>query len=146
MRDDEAEDFANFLKPMLDIYPLKRASAQQMLRHKWLRKPKNMDYKRDPEEYKEYMALKQAKKEEEGIEVECEPYIDSDDHEGDDEFEYISNESSSEEEYGSHDNYGYQHLLNKSYDTGNYTGYNGGIKVTELDQGPNWQFKHKLNA
>lgn len=33
----EAENFADFLLPMLELDPKKRATAQQMLRHPWLR-------------------------------------------------------------------------------------------------------------
>jgi len=57
--------------------------------------------------------------------------MDADD---DCEIEYDEEENdNSDEEFGPHDNYGYQKFLNKSYDNGVYTGYADGIKIGELD-------------
>ena len=40
----EAQALAEFLLPMLEFYPERRASAREMLRHPWLTMPPNYDY------------------------------------------------------------------------------------------------------
>ena len=42
---DEAKALSDFLMPMLEYYPYKRATARELLRHPWLSMPANFDYK-----------------------------------------------------------------------------------------------------
>lgn len=49
---DEAHAFADFLLPMLEWDPEKRASAQTMLKHPWLNMASNYDTRLTPEEHK----------------------------------------------------------------------------------------------
>ena len=43
-KEDEAKALNDFLLPMLEYYPSKRATAKQMLGHPWLSMPPNFDY------------------------------------------------------------------------------------------------------
>mgnify|MGYP002624700539 CR=1 FL=1 len=43
-KEDEAKALNDFLLPMLEYYPSKRATARQMLRHPWLNMPQSFDY------------------------------------------------------------------------------------------------------
>ena len=43
-KEDEAKALNDFLLPMLEYYPSKRATAKQMLGHPWLNMPSNFDY------------------------------------------------------------------------------------------------------
>ena len=128
---------------MLEYFPLKRVSAQNSLRKKWLKMPARLDFKMNEEEYAEFMTRRQPNK---GQQIESNDntiYVDSEDMDGDDEEENLDTEDeSTEEEWEGHDNYGYKRYLNKSYDNGVYAGYADGIQIGELDQEPNWQFKN----
>ena len=44
-KEKEAKAFSDFLMPMLEYYPDKRASARDLLRHPWLNMPADFDYK-----------------------------------------------------------------------------------------------------
>jgi serine/threonine protein kinase len=44
-KENEAQALSDFMMPMLEYYPEKRASARQMLNHPWLKMPANFDYK-----------------------------------------------------------------------------------------------------
>ena len=44
-KENEAEALSDFMMPMLEYYPEKRASARQMLNHPWLKMPANFDFK-----------------------------------------------------------------------------------------------------
>ena len=44
-KEKEAQAFSDFLMPMLEYYPNKRASARDLLRHPWLNMPADFDYK-----------------------------------------------------------------------------------------------------
>ena len=130
---------------MLEYYPLKRASAQKMLSHRWLKMKPNYDYKMSETEYAEFMARKQqaqAESPDSGHEM----YPETEDNEGDDESDFDSGSDRDLDEdiwYNEpHDYYGYKHLLNRSYDNGVYVGYADGIITGELDQEANWQFKN----
>ena len=50
----EAEQFADFILPMIQWYPKDRASAQKMLDHPWLKMPDDYNTKMDDLEYKKY--------------------------------------------------------------------------------------------
>ena len=64
MKEDEADALADFIKPMLEYYPEKRISAQELLKHPWLNMPANFDYLMSDREYEKMMMIKKnAKKE-----------------------------------------------------------------------------------
>lgn len=54
----EAQGIADFLLPMLEWDPQKRATAQQMLSHPWLDMPANYDTLMKEKEYKHMSVLK----------------------------------------------------------------------------------------
>ncbi len=55
MREKEAESLADFLLPMLEWYPEKRATAQEMLKHPWLNMKSNYDTAMDEAEFQKMM-------------------------------------------------------------------------------------------
>jgi serine/threonine-protein kinase SRPK3 len=54
-RPTESEALADFLIGMLTWYPDRRATAQEMLDHPWLKMPRNDNYKLSDEEYEKLM-------------------------------------------------------------------------------------------
>jgi len=64
MKEHEAEALNDFMMPMLEYYPEKRISAQELLKHPWLNMPANFDYLMSEREYEKMMMIKKnAKKE-----------------------------------------------------------------------------------
>src|SRR5207244_2541699 len=61
IKEDEAVAFADFLTPMLEWYPEKRVTAQEILSHPWLNMNPNYDYKYTDREYEVMMLKKQLK-------------------------------------------------------------------------------------
>lgn len=59
----EAETLADFLQSMLTWYPDKRATAQEMLEHPWLKMPRNDRFRLDDEEYEKMMEVIKQKEE-----------------------------------------------------------------------------------
>ena len=55
---------AEFLQPMLEWYPEKRISAQELLKSEWLNMPANFDYYMSEKEYQRMMIVKQNTKKE----------------------------------------------------------------------------------
>lgn len=51
----EAESLADFLLPMLEWYPEKRATAKEMLEHPWLNMGSNYDYLLSERDYQVMM-------------------------------------------------------------------------------------------
>ena len=43
-KEKEAQALTDFIMPMLEYFPEKRATARQMLKHPWLKMPPNFDY------------------------------------------------------------------------------------------------------
>lgn len=66
-REEESKGLADFLLAMLTWYPEKRATAQEMLEHPWLKMPRNDDYKMGDDEYEKMMTKIKIR---EGIEKE----------------------------------------------------------------------------
>jgi serine/threonine protein kinase len=62
LKEAEAHALNDFLLPMLNYYPEKRASAQQMLNHYWLSMPANPDYHMSEREYERMLMIKKAQK------------------------------------------------------------------------------------
>lgn len=63
----EAEALADFLQEMLIWYPEKRATAQEMLEHPWLKMPRNDNFKMEAQEYEKMM--EEIKKREEADKI-----------------------------------------------------------------------------
>jgi serine/threonine-protein kinase SRPK3 len=61
IKEEEADALSDFLVPMLEWYPEKRATAQQMLKHPWLNKEANYEYKYTDREYEVMMLKKELK-------------------------------------------------------------------------------------
>ena len=51
VKEDEADALSDFLLPMLEWYPDRRAAAQDMLSHPWLTMPANYEYKMSDKDY-----------------------------------------------------------------------------------------------
>jgi len=66
IREDEAQAFADFLQPMLEWHHDKRATAQEMLEHPWLKMDTNYDYKYTEKEFQ----ILQLKKDMKGTDIE----------------------------------------------------------------------------
>lgn len=60
----EAQSLTDFLLPMLEWDPQKRATAQQMLSHPWLRMPSEYDTKMKEKEYRHMSLMKKLNEEE----------------------------------------------------------------------------------
>jgi len=63
IKEHEAEALTDFIMPMLEYYPEKRISAQELLKHPWLNMPADFDYLMTDREYEKMMMIKKAKKE-----------------------------------------------------------------------------------
>jgi serine/threonine protein kinase len=64
MKEQEAQMLSDFIMPMLEYYPEKRVSAQELLKHHWLNMPADFDYLMSDREYEKMMMIKKnAKKE-----------------------------------------------------------------------------------
>ena len=64
MKEIEAQMLSDFIMPMLEYYPEKRVSAQELLKHPWLNMPAEFDYIMSDREYEKMMMIKKnAKKE-----------------------------------------------------------------------------------
>lgn len=63
MKEKEALALTDFLMPMLEYYPERRATAQSMLSHPWFNMPANYDYLMSDREYERMIMIKKNKKE-----------------------------------------------------------------------------------
>ena len=61
-KEKEAEALADFMKPMLEYYPQKRASARELLRHPWLTMPADFDFKISEIEIEKMKMIKNNRK------------------------------------------------------------------------------------
>ena len=77
IKENEAEALADFIMPMLEYYPEKRISAQELLKHPWLNMPADFDYLMSDREYEKMMMIKKnAKKERSNVYPEDTPTHD----------------------------------------------------------------------
>ena len=67
-KEKEAQALADFMMPMLEYYPDKRASARELLRHPWLKMPADFDYKISEIEIEKKKMIENNKKKEENEE------------------------------------------------------------------------------
>jgi serine/threonine protein kinase len=64
IKESEALALTDFLMPMLNYYPERRATAHDMLSHPWLTMTPNFDYMMSEREYERMIIIKKNKKEE----------------------------------------------------------------------------------
>ena len=136
--ESEAEALADFLAPMLKIYPEERATPGDMLNHYWLDMDTEDFFATDedkaeaPMRYdKKYVDSTVFNKvvNEEEFDADCS--FDDEDSDG------------SEEEYGNY--YDKQcRVFDRSFKQV-YVGYSEGIDLNALDNTANWQFDRKRN-
>lgn len=58
IKENEAFQFADFIMPMLEYYPEKRISAQELLKHPWLSMPANFDYYMSEKDHQKLKMIK----------------------------------------------------------------------------------------
>jgi serine/threonine protein kinase len=79
VKESEAEGLNDFLMPMLQYFPEKRASAQDMLSHPWLTMEPNFEFKMSDRDYERMMMIKKnTKKEKPADDVVVADIIESD--------------------------------------------------------------------
>jgi len=119
---------------MLNYYPHKRISAQNALRHSWLNRESNPNFKLTEAEIKKKM---QTQGRHQNMDYSSQGEVETAQFESDKE---DNNSQVSDFSDEPHDNYGYDDILNTSFGKTGYVPYGGGINVDDLDQDPNWQF------
>ena len=67
-KEKEAQALTDFMMPMLEYYPERRASARELLRHPWLKMPADFDYKISEIEIEKKKMIENNKKKEENEE------------------------------------------------------------------------------
>jgi hypothetical protein len=93
LKEAEAVGLSDFLSPMLEYYPERRATAQQMLNHYWLNMPANFDCLMSEREYERNLMMKRNQKKEnaeedtEGDVIESDSELNVADDEDNDEYE-----------------------------------------------------------
>jgi len=141
----EAKEFAKFLKPMLNIFPEKRATAADALQARWLNGKTSTHLCTDDQEVEEnirtFMESKSAHLYFRNLKD-----FNSDQYDGDAEGDMGSHNTDSED-----DHLGWQNKRPNANQyrernfTNTYVGYDEGIDVDALDSTANWQFgKNKV--
>ena len=69
-KEKEAKALSDFIMPMLEYYPNKRATARELLRHPWLNMPADFDFKISDIEIEKKKMIEDNKKKNEDIEKE----------------------------------------------------------------------------
>jgi len=67
MKEEEADALNDFIMPMLEYYPEKRISAEELLKHPWLNMPTNFEYLMSDREYEKMMMIKKNAKKEKNL-------------------------------------------------------------------------------
>ena len=133
----EAAALADFLIPMLDIYPQRRASAEEMLKHPWLDRDTTQLFATE-EEIFAHPELYDRRFADQSVfsRVVNEQEFDADesgDEEEDADVEYY------EDEYGKQTK-----VFDRSFKQ-HYVGYADGIDLNKLDDTTNWKFDDNIN-
>lgn len=68
IKEEEAKALNDFLMPMLNYHPERRATAQDMLKHPWLNMPDNFEYRMTEREYERMIMIKKSYKKEKALE------------------------------------------------------------------------------
>ena len=98
IKENEAIALSDFLLPMLEYFPERRATAQKMLSHYWLNMPANFEYHMSEREYERLNMIKKNQKKEKlennpGDTVESENDLNMADDEDNDDYSSQSDES-----------------------------------------------------
>lgn len=141
MKEDEADALKDFMLPMLELFPEKRATAQECLQSYWLKMAAQTEWKMSPQQVASYLEKRKPKQEEFAQLVSNEANEAYQIWAGNEDNEEVSDEAdSSFDEIEAGEGYGFP-VLDRSFRTV-YTGYAHGIKIGELDQTGNWQFSY----
>ena len=134
IKEEEALALADFLMPMLQYYPEKRVTAQEMLNHKWLSMPENFEYRLNERDFERMVMIKKnTKKEKTSENIPVEDIIDSDievnlaDDEDNDEF-------ISEEEDNSDDSMADPDVINIQNFNNSFAAYGQHVDLAALDR------------
>lgn len=142
MKEQEADGLNDFLMPMLQYYPEKRVSAQELLNHPWLNMPANFDYLMSDREYEKMMMVKKNAKKEKNTVVTNDDIVKTDLVESDieinmaddeDNEENITDEESDESNLDNPDQINIQNFNNS------FAAYGQHVNLAALDR-PNPQF------
>jgi serine/threonine-protein kinase SRPK3 len=93
LKEIEAKGLADFLLPMLEYYPERRATAREMLNHYWLNMPANFEYYMNDREYERMLMVKRNQKKEKNEDeterdvIESDSELNAADDEDNDEYE-----------------------------------------------------------
>jgi serine/threonine protein kinase len=142
LKEEEAEAFKDFMLPMLELFPEKRATAQRCLHSHWLKMPAQKNCLMSPEQVAEYLSVKKASQEE-FAQLVTSTAPDSQCFWAGSEDNFSEEASEADSSLEEADNpYGFP-ALDRSFRKV-YTGYAHGIKVGDLDQTGNWQFEYSF--
>jgi serine/threonine-protein kinase SRPK3 len=132
LKEAEAKGLADFLMPMLDYHPERRATAQQMLSHYWLNMPANFEYLMSEREYERMIMIKKnQKKVKHEDSSTCDvKESDSDLNQADDEDneDYFSEDEESEECYEEAD------IINIQNFNNSFAAYGQHVNLAALDR------------
>jgi len=142
IKESEAAALADFLEPMLRVFPHERASAEQMLSHPWLEMDTE-DFFATEEDITEAPNAydKRHVNQEKFVKVVNDELFDADNSFGD----KVDEDEESDDEYPTmYDRE--TKVFDRSFKQV-YVGYADGIDLNALDSTSNWQFarKHKVN-
>ena len=142
MKETEAMGLTEFLMPMLNYYPERRATAQSMLANPWLNMPSNFDYLMTDREYERMIMIKKNKKEKAPVEETASTDIVESDNEinqadDEDNEDYMSDEMDETE-----DSCGDADVINIQNFNNSFAAYGQHVNLAALDRA-NPQF-HKL--
>jgi hypothetical protein len=140
LKEEEADAFKDFMLPMLELFPERRASAQQCLYSYWLKMAPQAEWKMSPEQVANYLETRKPKQEEFSHLVSNEANEAQTIWAGCEDNDELTDETDSSFEDDRDNEYGFP-ILDRSFRTV-YTGYAHGIKIGELDQTANWQFSY----
>eukprot|EP01017_Pseudomicrothorax_dubius_P036158 TRINITY_DN5153_c0_g1_i4.p1 TRINITY_DN5153_c0_g1~~TRINITY_DN5153_c0_g1_i4.p1 ORF type:complete len:729 (+),score=180.41 TRINITY_DN5153_c0_g1_i4:145-2331(+) len=141
----EADGFASFLRPMLELYPERRITARNALKSAWLRMPANLDPKMSDRELAMYKLQKRMITDEQVFTDHREIGWESEEEDADCE-DNVSRAAEEERDDRSRDllTDRTRAVLDRSFYHGGYVGFGEGIYIGELDAGSNFQFSNLI--
>jgi serine/threonine protein kinase len=142
IKESEAQGLTDFLMPMLDYFPERRATAQEMLSNPWLNMPSNFDFQMTEREYERMIMIKKNKKEKSSSEeVTPADIIESDNelNQADDE---DNEDYNSEEHEESEDSCEGADVINIQNFNNSFAAYGQHVNLAALDRA-NPQFQRK---
>lgn len=133
IKETEALFLADFLLPMLEYLPEKRATAQEMLNHPWLTQQADFDYMMNEREFEKLLMFKKNNpKKERTDEVNCD-VIESENEQNladdEDNDEYLT-----DEEYASDDSFAEADVINIQNFNNSFAAYGQHVDLAALDR------------